>query len=54
MTYYQENTLPSAVNVLKNSPRILDFNKKDTFQLNFIQSHEIIWWKCCGAVFGIV
>ena len=32
--------LPSAANVLTNSPKILDITKRDIFQLNISQSDE--------------
>ena len=33
----------SAVNVLRNSPNILDLTKADFFQLNLSQTHGEIW-----------
>ena len=37
--YCDQNTLYSAVNVLTNSPNILDMIKADFFQLNLTQIH---------------
>ena len=36
----------SAVNVLTSSTKILHVNKRDFFQLNWLGSHQRIWWKC--------
>ena len=37
--YCDQNNVYSAVNVLTNSPNILDLTKADFFQLNFSQIH---------------
>ena len=43
-----------AVNVLTKSPKISNVIKRDIFQLNFGQSDETIFWKCCRADFSSV
>ena len=46
--------LSSTVNMLTNSPKILDISKRVIFQLNFSQSDETIWSRCFRASFSNV
>ena len=39
--------LSRTVNVLRNSPRILNPTKWEFFQINMSQNDEAIGWKCC-------
>lgn len=39
--------LSRTVNVLRNSPRILNLTKWEFFQINMSQNDETIEWKCC-------
>ena len=39
--------LSSAVYVLTNSLKILHSTKRDFFELNYFQSDQEIWWRCC-------
>ena len=41
----------STANVLRSSPKIWDFNKRDFFQINFLVSDQWIWSKWCEALF---
>ena len=40
----------SAVNLLKNSPKISDLIENDFFKLNLAQNDKNVWQKCFSAV----
>ena len=41
----------SAANVLTSSSKTLHVNKREFFQLNWLDSHQWIWWRCSDADF---
>ena len=46
--------LSSAVNALKNCPKILHITKRHVFRLNSLHSDQKIWQRCWGADFNSV
>ena len=50
----QREYLSSAVNVLKNSPKIFHITKRDFFQLNRLHSHHKLYLRCCLLDFNSV